>query len=565
MSEAKSSAARKQAGPRASKDQLIASLRQELVRKEAELDAMRRISEATGSAFGSHEMLQGLAEIGRSVTDTDVCEIYLLSEDASELVLRASTENQPLIERVRIRVGEGITGRVALERRPVGISRRAYSDPRTKYYAILHEEEFESFLAVPLEVREKVIGVITVRTRAPHEYSREEEMLLASVAGQVAGAVEHLDRMTRLEHQASQFRALAQVSRMITSSAYLEEILQLLVSEIARHLNYKVVTIRLLNEDTQELVLHASQSTSRAYLNKPSIRVGQSIAGLAVKENRTVTLADVQTSDKYLFPEIAKEQGVRSLICVPLTVAGKALGVLSCYTGSNHEFTQDEIRTLETLAGQAAIAVSHARLTARNTLMQEMHHRVKNNLQQIASLLRMQLRQVSDDRLSEHLHESLNRIQAIAAVHDLLSRDDLEFVHIRKIAEAIIQHLLQSYAPTGCRIDWEVGGDDILLPMNQANHVALVLNELVQNALQHGISSRSEGRIEVAIAVQDERVSVTVRNDGEPLPDGFDGSKASGLGLQIVENLIRSGLAGRFSLRRAEMTEAEFSFQRGPS
>lgn len=565
MSEAKSSAARKQAGPRASKDQLIASLRQELVRKEAELDAMRRISEATGSAFGSHEMLQGLAEIGRSVTDTDVCEIYLLSEDESELVLRASTENQPLIERVRIRVGEGITGRVALERRPVGISRRAYSDPRTKYYAILHEEEFESFLAVPLEVREKVIGVITVRTRAPHEYSREEEMLLASVAGQVAGAVEHLDRMTRLEHQASQFRALAQVSRMITSSAYLEEILQLLVSEIARHLNYKVVTIRLLNEDTQELVLHASQSTSRAYLNKPSIRVGQSIAGLAVKENRTVTLADVQTSDKYLFPEIAKEQGVRSLICVPLTVAGKALGVLSCYTGSNHEFTQDEIRTLETLAGQAAIAVSHARLTARNTLMQEMHHRVKNNLQQIASLLRMQLRQVSDDRLSEHLHESLNRIQAIAAVHDLLSRDDLEFVHIRKIAEAIIQHLLQSYAPTGCRIDWEVEGDDILLPMNQANHVALVLNELVQNALQHGISSRSEGRIEVAIAVQDERVSVTVRNDGEPLPDGFDGSKASGLGLQIVENLIRSGLAGRFSLRRAEMTEAEFSFQRGPS
>lgn len=548
-----------------SKDRLIANLRQELARKEAELDAMRRISEATGSAFGSHEMLQGLAEVGRSVTDTDVCEIYLLSEDESELVLRASTENQPLIERVRIRVGEGITGRVALERRPVGISRRAYSDPRTKYYAILHEEEFESFLAVPLEVREKVIGVITVRTREPHEYSREEEMLLASVAGQVAGAVEHLDRMTRLEHQASQFRALAHVSRMITSSAYLEEILQLLVSEIARHLSYKVVTIRLLNEDTQELVLHASQSTSRAYLNKPSIRVGQSIAGLAVKENRTVTLADVQTSDQYLFPEIAKEQGVRALMCVPLTVAGKALGVLSCYTGSNHEFTQDEIRTLETLAGQAAIAVSHARLTARNTLMQEMHHRVKNNLQQIASLLRMQLRQAGDERLSEHLHESLNRIQAIAAVHDLLSRDDLEFVHIRKIAEAIIQHLLQSYAPTGCRIDWEVTGDDILLPMNQANHVALVLNELLQNAIQHGIGSRDEGRIEVTIAVQDERVTVKVRNDGEPLPDGFDGSKASGLGLQIVENLIRSGLAGRFSLRRADVTEAEFSFQRGPS
>lgn len=536
-------------------------LKLELARKEAELDALRRVSEATGSAFASEEMLQRIADIGQRITDTDVCDIYLATPDGTELVLRASTQNQELIDKIKIKVGEGITGRVALERTTVGLSSAAHSDPRSKYVPLLHEEEYESFLAVPLVVREQVIGVINVRTRNPHEYTREEEMLLASVANQVAGSIASLDRVRSLEHQASQYRALAQVSRTIATSAYLEEILQLLVSEVAQHLNYKVCTLRLLDEESAELVLHASQATSRAYLSKPSIRVGQSVAGIAVKENRPVTVQDVQTSDQYLFPDLAKEQGLRSLVCVPMAVAGKVLGVLSCYTDKRHEFTVEEIRTLETLAGQAGIAISHARLSARNTLMQEMHHRVKNNLQQVASLLRMQMRHANDPALDQYLVESLNRIEAIAAVHDLLSQDSLEAVRIRSVVDAVVQHLLQDFLPEAMQIEWEMAGDDILLPMNQANHVALVINELVQNAIQHGFSGRSRGLVRVVIGVDDERVRVLVQNDGSPLPASLE----LGMGLQICEQLVRGGLGGRFELRQGEMTEAEFSFVRGPS
>jgi len=537
------------------------ALRQELARKEAELDALRRISEAIGSAFASKEMLLGIAEIGESVTDTDVCEIYLTGPDGDELILRASTENQDLVDKVRIRVGEGITGMVAQTRSPVGISRKAHLDPRSKYFPTLHEEEYESFLSVPLVVRDRVIGVINVRTRTPHDYTPEQEMLLASVANQVAGSWERLDRVIKLEHQASQYRALAHVSQTITSSAYLEEVLQLLVSEVARHLNYKVCTIRLLDQESDELVLHASQSTSRAYLSKPSIKVGESVAGVAVKENRPVTVTDVQTSGQYLFPEIAKEQGLRSLVCVPLPLAGQALGVLSCYTGSRHEFTADEIRTLETLAGQAAIAISHARLSARNTLMQEMHHRVKNNLQQVASLLRMQMRHAGDPVLDKYLGESLNRIEAIATVHDLLSHGDLEAVRLRTVADAVVKHLLGGLVGPDCSVAYELVGDDILLPMNQANHVALVINELVQNAIQHGFAGRATGTLLLEITVDDERVQVAVANDGAHLPDDL----TRGMGLQICEQLIRGGLGGVFDIQRGDLTRAEFSFVRGPS
>jgi two-component sensor histidine kinase len=545
--------------------QAVADLQRELSRKNAELEALRRIGEATGSAFGSREMLQAMAEVGRRVTGTDLCEIYLATHDGKELVLRASTENQDLIGKVSIGVGEGITGLVAQERRSVGVSRKAYKDPRAKYYPLLREEDYESFLAVPLVVRDRVIGVITVRTHEPHQYRPDQEMLLASVAGQVAGSLRHLDHVTRLEHQVSQFRALADLSRRITSAAYLEEVLQLLVSETAQRLNYRLCTLRLLDEESQELILRASHCSSRAYVHKPSIRLGQSVAGVAVKENRTVTVVDVQTSKQYMYPEVARKEGVRSLICVPLRVADHVIGVFSCYTDHPHEFTPDEIRTLETLAGQAAIAVSHARLTARDTLMQEMHHRVKNNLQQVVSLLRMQLRHAGDKSLDEHLNECLNRIQAMASVHDLLSRDDLEHVRLRSIQEAITQHLIQGFAPPRLQVRAQFIGDDILLPMNQANHIALVLNELVQNAIQHGFAGRGSGRIEIETVVDGEDIRVAVRNDGEPLPEGFALSKQTTMGLQICTSLVRSGLGGKFTMTRGEMTEAAFSFVRGPS
>ncbi len=541
----------------------VEELRLQLARREAELEAMRRVNEAMGSAFGSQEMLQGIAEIGRQVTDTDVCEIYLIPENGEELVLKASTENQDLIDKVSVKIGEGITGMVALERQPVGVNQDAYKDPRSKYVPILHEEDYESFLAVPLLVRDKLLGVITVRTTEPHDYSPEEEMLLAGVAGQVSGTIETMSRLSELEHQAVQYRTLAHVGRMLSSTAYLEEILQLLVSETSRQMNYRVCTLRLLDEESQELLLHASIATSRAYLNKPSIKLGESVAGVAVKENRTVTVEDVQSSPDYLFPEIAREQGLRSLICVPLTLAGKALGVLSCYKGQRHNFTRDEIRTLETIAGQAAIAVSHARLSARDTLMQEMHHRVKNNLQQIASLLRMSMQHSEQKPLEEHLAESLNRIQAIATVHDLLSRDDLEFVRLKAVAEAILMNLIQGFAPPDCHIRVAIEGEDVRLPMNQANHVALVLNELAQNAIEHGFIGGGEYVIEISIGVQQDHVEIQVRNNGRPLPDGFDLASSKGMGLSICESIVRSGLAGKFAITQADMTVAVFTFHRG--
>jgi two-component sensor histidine kinase len=179
--------------------------------------------------------------------------------------------------------------------------------------------------------------------------------------------------------------------------------------------------------------------------------------------------------------------------------------------------------------------------------MQEMHHRVKNNLQQVASLLRLQMRMSRYNTLEEALNDTLSRILAIASVHDLLSREDLDHVGMRSIAETLVHHQQSSLLMPDRQIAFKVGGDDVTLSMNQATQIALILNELIMNAIEHGFTQTKTGEIHVNIEAPAEEVSIWVSNSGDPLPADFDPTAASNLGLKIVDNLTR-GLGGRFKM-----------------
>jgi two-component sensor histidine kinase len=204
---------------------------------------------------------------------------------------------------------------------------------------------------------------------------------------------------------------------------------------------------------------------------------------------------DVKRTPEYHFPEVAQREGLTSLACVPLKVRERVIGVLNCYTEKLHVFTEDELAVLSTLGNQVAVAIENAKLMVKGALLQEMHHRVKNNLQTIASLLRLQAHYAAEKSPVEVLNESINRVLAVAAVHDLLSREDLDTISVRKIADSILTATKQSFTLPNKRIDMRVEGPDLLLRSQQANSVALVLNELVQNAVEHGFAAASEGTI----------------------------------------------------------------------
>jgi two-component sensor histidine kinase len=547
----------------------VADLERRIAEKNLEADALREIGQAIGSMLNIDEMLRKVAEIVVSVTGTDLCLIYLLDDDGKELVLRgASGPTKNVVGKIRLKMGEGITGWVAQQGTHVVLPREAFRDERFKPVPYLSQDNYQSMLSVPLRGRNDLVGVINVRTNPPHEYTKIQISLLDSIARQVGGAVENYNQYRRVEQRASRLSALSEISRTITSDLYLEEILQLIVAMTAETMNFKICSIMLLDDTKEELVIKATQSKSRAYTKKPNVKLSESVAGRAVIEGKPITIRDVRKTPGYQYPDIARQEGLCSLISLPLMVKKEIIGVLNCYTGAPHEFVEEEISLCTALANQAAISIQNAKLVVQTAVLQEMHHRVKNSLQTIASLLRLQVRVGKFDSPKEALAQSINRIQSIATVHELLSSENLDDVSIKRLADTILSATARGLLPDARRVDISVKGDDFLLPSGQATYVALILNELIQNAVEHGLNpstgSGPMGRELTVLVSQDEdTITLDVTNDGQPLPADFDPRRDRNLGLRIVESLVRDNLLGEFTLTYADgRTHSKVTFPR---
>ena len=169
-----------------------------------------------------------------------------------------------------------------------------------------------------------------------------------------------------------QLEALKKVSDTITSDLYLEDILKLIVTVTAEVMNSKICSLMLLDEDKKELTIRATQSVSEAYIKKPPLKVGEGIAGKVVESNKPIAILDVtQQGSEYVYKNIAKKEGLKSLLAVPLVYKGKVIGVLNNYTSEPHVFTQTEIDVLTTVANQAAVAIENALLIVRSKIIQE--------------------------------------------------------------------------------------------------------------------------------------------------------------------------------------------------
>jgi len=168
-----------------------------------------------------------------------------------------------------------------------------------------------------------------------------------------------------------QIKALSKISKAITSDLYLEDILRLIVTVTAELLDSNICSLMLIDEKTNTLVVRATQSVSEEYNRKAPLKIGEGIAGIAAKENRPIAVKDVMKEKEYKHKDIAKKEGLRSLLCVPLSVKGKVIGVINCYTSRLHEFSDTEINVLTTIANEAAIAIENTELMVKSKVIQE--------------------------------------------------------------------------------------------------------------------------------------------------------------------------------------------------
>ena len=168
-----------------------------------------------------------------------------------------------------------------------------------------------------------------------------------------------------------QIKALFKISKAITSDLYLEDILRLIVTVTAEALGSNICSLMLIDEKNNELVIRATQSMSEEYNKKPPLKIGEGIAGKAAKENKPIAVKYVANEKEYKHKDIAKRENLCSLLCVPLTVKNKVIGVINCYTSDPHDFTETEIEILTTIANQAAVAIENTELMVKSKVIHE--------------------------------------------------------------------------------------------------------------------------------------------------------------------------------------------------
>jgi two-component sensor histidine kinase len=189
-------------------------------------------------------------------------------------------------------------------------------------------------------------------------------------------------------------------------------------------------------------------------------------------------------------------------------------------------------------------------LKLKTAIIQELQHRVKNSLQTIIALLRLQARRASSEEVRHVLEESISRILSVAAVHEFLfEQPESPAVNIKDLSQLILDLTAQGVIPPEKEIRLHLEGPDVYLSAQQATPCALVINELVQNALEHGYTVRTEGTISISLRDEGEEIAIQISDDGGGLPLGFDVGQDSRWGLKIVQTLVEDGLHGRFELK----------------
>jgi two-component sensor histidine kinase/putative methionine-R-sulfoxide reductase with GAF domain len=442
------------------------------------LALLTRTTEVVNSSLDLQDVLEAIAHEVAAALGTDACFVYLYDERGDELVLRAThgTGVEGATSTPRMRRGEGITGVAAADREPVMIAERAHLDPRFKAFPNLREDQYESILAVPILARDVLEGALNVRTRAPRAFTDAEIALLTAIASQVGQSIEHAKLYATARRRVDELEALARISEAVSESLYLEESLEAIVR----------TTVESLDATGAAIVLEDGR--------------------IAWPEGR------------------AGPHAVR----LPLRWRGREIGEL--VVDRDVPFSDDDRQLLDAIANQAAVALEHGRMALRGVLAQEIHHRVKNNLQTVASLLRLQARAEHVDP-RKALGDSVNRILAIAAVHEELTEHREDVVDLAELVDRLRAMLVQ-----GLVASKEVIAE--LAPVELAGHrataLALVFSELLSNALEHGGQ-----RVVITLGREGSDAVLSIADDGKGMLDAPDGT-----GLSIVRALVRDELGG---------------------
>ncbi len=335
----------------------------ELTELKARYERLRLLYEVGSVIHSTLEPQAALALIAREATrlmKASSCSVVLVNPTNGFLEIHAAKGLPEKAAALKLRMGEGITGWVARTGKPARVGNVAADN---RY--IMLRSEVKSELAVPLEVNGEVRGVLNVDSDRAEAFTPEDQELLEGLAAQAARVIQNTWLYEQLRLKARLLESLASVSRTINSTLNLDEALQTITRDACELMQAKMCSLMLLDETGEWLDLRANYGAGAGYLNKPRLRVSESLVGSVVRRKKTVQVENVQTSSRYQNVEVARQEGLVGLLSVPLLFRGACIGALNIYTGKQYLYSNEEIRILTAFAELSAIAIEKARLYER--------------------------------------------------------------------------------------------------------------------------------------------------------------------------------------------------------
>ena len=321
-----------------------------------QLDFLLKLADALNTTLDLNALMHRVADLVRNVIDYRIFAILLINDRTHELWMRFQTGHSEEIERIRIKLGRGISGTAALERKSMLVP-----DVREVENYINANSAVRSELAVPLIVKNRVIGVLDLQSEALGFFTADHQRLLELTASRVSIAIENARLYTRVSRQAQTLTVLHEISREITSILDPDDLLERIGALLKRVIDFQMFTILLWNEATEQFEHRFSTRYGERVVRERNVALGEGLIGTAAQERAPILSPDVRKDPRYL----NENPETRSELSAPLIYKGRVIGVLDLEHTRVNYYNEEHQRTLTTLASQVAISIANARLYQR--------------------------------------------------------------------------------------------------------------------------------------------------------------------------------------------------------
>lgn len=349
----------------------------------------------------------------------------------------------------------------------------------------------------------------------------------------ILGGFSHRNSIENIDYESKEvLDATFKAAEFLTSEHELNDILLLLSKQVTKFMNADGCIIHLIDDGTNTII------------DTLEFKIKEEMQAILKEE---VVLSIAQKQEIYYSNENEKDfqskfefnNKVKTIICVPASIRSQVTGIIQIFYEKFYANSQEETMYLSAFARHAAIAIEDTRLMGRSALLQESHHRIKNNLQSIINVVALQKQEgkTSDDnKLNDVLDNIISRVRSIAFVHDLLDKDKLgrSIINIKDIVKIIAKFFNEMNTEIKIHLELE----DIFIPYNKATSIALIINELITNCVKHAFPDKRSGLIIVRCSKNEEFVLMSVEDNGVGMPFDFDAHKRNSSGASIVSSII---------------------------